>query len=61
MKVSKWTRKDGTRVIKHAYDNGYSCERTYDKSGREKTFKNSRGYSCEYTYDEEGNWTIKEI
>jgi YD repeat-containing protein len=41
------------------YD-GYSCERIYDDTGREKAFKDSRGCSYEYTYDEFGNQTIKE-
>ena len=35
--------------------NGYSSESTYDKNGKQLTFKNSDGYSYEYTYDKNGN------
>jgi YD repeat-containing protein len=30
-------------------------ESTYDKNGKQLTFKNSDGYSYEYTYDKNGN------
>jgi YD repeat-containing protein len=37
------------------FSSGYSYECTYDKNGKELTFKNSNGYSSKTTYDRNGN------